>query len=109
MFFVCRFCGMRYSETSPHYYCPVKVKPLDNAFKVGDLVRWKRSSGIEGRITEIDGDNYVIDNCIVLKSSEMEYKNVDIPVQSLPWGNKQKCNCDWNEVLRYGCKNPNHC
>jgi hypothetical protein len=79
------------------------------AFKVGDSVRYKTMPNIQGKITEIDGSNYVIDNCLVLKSSEMEYKNVDIPVQSLPWGNKQKCNCDWNEVLRYGCKNPNHC
>jgi hypothetical protein len=83
------------------------------AFKVGDKVRYKTMPNIEGTITEIDGSNYIVDNCLLALASELEYKNIDIPVQNLPWGNKQnvkqKCNCDWNEVLRYGCKNPNHC
>jgi hypothetical protein len=90
-------------------------------FKIGDSVKYKKFS-LKGKITGQDNGYWVIDNTLLASADEIELDTISIPKDA--WsdqhlifepialtkpGTKTPCNCDWNEVLRYGCKNANHC
>jgi hypothetical protein len=94
---------------------------LTVSFKVGDSIKYKKFS-LKGKITGQDNGYWVIDNTLLASGDEIELDTISIPkdvwsdqhhifepVTLTKPGTKTPCNCDWNEVLRYGCKNANHC